>query len=55
MAKAKKTNYAVLKSGERYAITGKMGRYWICGDRAFRKANVTVETEKEEAEPPKED
>lgn len=54
MAKAKTTNYAVLKSGERYAITGKMGRYWICGDRAFRKANVKVEREKETTEPPKE-
>ena len=47
--KAKKKSFAVLPGGERHEITKDGGRYWVCGDRQFRKSAVTVETEKEEA------
>lgn len=39
----KAERYVLLANGEKHAITGEEGRYYICGDIRFRKANVTVE------------
>ena len=48
----------VMKSGERLAITGEEGKYWLCGEQRFRKLSASVlaveETEAAEtAEPVK--
>lgn len=47
--KAKKKRFAVLPDGARHEITGENGRYWVCGNRQFRKAAAAVEIEKEDA------
>lgn len=39
---------AVLRDGSKHEITGERGRYWVCGDRQFRKAETAVETAPEE-------
>lgn len=53
MATKKKTGKktAVLPDGTKLAVTGETGRYILCGERQFRRANVTViETGEEKAE-----
>ena len=45
---AKKT--AVLPDGTELTVTGEAGRYIQCGDRQFRKANVTVITAEEKTD-----
>lgn len=47
--KEKKIKLALI-GGEKYEITGENGRYWVCGDKQFRKANVVVEEVKPEIE-----
>lgn len=32
----------VLRSGQRFAITGETGRYYICGNTQFRKASPQI-------------
>lgn len=37
----------VMKSGEKFAITGEDGRYWYCGETRFRKSNEGILTVEE--------
>ncbi len=43
----------VLKSGERFAITGEDGKYWLCGERKFRKLSNSVLSVEEVVDPVK--
>lgn len=52
--KAKK-NLVAIVGGEAHEITGENGRYWICGDKQFRKSAVTVEEKPKESEGEPED
>lgn len=35
--------FLILRSGQRYAITGETGRYYICGRTQFRKSSRQIE------------
>ena len=42
-----KEKILVMKSGERLAITGEEGKYWLCGEQRFRKLSASVLTVEE--------
>lgn len=50
MAKKKTKRLAVLRDGTKQEITGENGRYWVCGNRQFRKAEVILEEMTKDAE-----
>ena len=35
--------FLVMKSGERYEITGENGKYYLCNGTQFRKGNQSIE------------
>ena len=42
-----KERILVLHGGERVRITGEEGKYWLCGDRRFRKLSHSVHSVEE--------
>lgn len=48
MAKKKEVlGYVVAEDGKKYEVIGENGKYWICKNNRFRKANVVFKERKE--------
>lgn len=47
MAKKENIGYVVAKGGKKYEVIGENGKYWICKNNQFRKANVVFKKRKE--------
>ena len=39
---AKKVKILCFEDGTELAVTGQKGKYWICGETQFRKANPSI-------------
>ena len=49
MAKETKTRFLIFKDGTEKEITDENGKYWICGDTQYRKANPDIVKIKKES------
>ena len=47
MAKKEIIGHLTTKSGKKYEVIGENGKYWICKNTQFRKANVVFKKRKE--------